>query len=268
MSAHTLLLALAAGCGPGGGTTEATTTTTTTASSSSTASSSGSSGSPSTTDDPTGQTGSGGSTGSSTTGTTEPGTGSSGPITASSSSGSSGGSSSGTGGPVGGPCEVDEDCQLHNDCCDCFGEPKEDPVAPCKKLCDQPMCDAIGIKKAVCRFGVCATEKVQCSGEVACDESPPDCPPGTLPGISEACWTGACVPALSCDAVPDCSACPQGTMCVSYVAFVITNVCEPLPANCDGTPSCACAGDLACTDPFTICQDTNNGALVCECPAC
>lgn len=213
-------------------------------------------------------------TGSSATSTTALGTsteagtstGGSGSTAASSSTGSGTGST--TGGVGGGACQVDADCQLHNDCCDCYGEPVDAPGPLCELRCDQPMCDAIGIKQAVCRFGQCATEKLQCSGEVACDSLPPDCPKGTLPGISGVCWSGACVPVASCDAVPDCALCPSGTMCVEYQALPSMRVCEPIPAGCEGDPSCACAGDLACVDPFGICHDGAMGEVVCECPTC
>lgn len=179
------------------------------------------------------------------------------------------GEGSTTGGVGGGACQTDADCKLHDDCCSCYGIPKDQDDPICKKLCDQSMCDMIGIDQAVCRFGQCTTEKVQCSGEVACDALPPECPPGTLPGKTDACWTGACVPTLSCDAVEDCAQCPDGAMCVEYQSFVINRVCEPIPEACGGAPSCGCAGDLACTDPFDVCDDKGpNSDLACACPAC
>ncbi len=217
----------------------------------------------------TGATGSTGSTGPATTGatgTTNPTSGE----TGGSSSGGPGTSSGGTtGGIGGGPCMVDADCMLHDDCCACYGVPVGPDEPLCDLACDQSMCASIGIDQAVCRFGVCATEKVQCSGEVACDSLPPDCPPGTLPGIQGACWSGACVPALSCDAVPDCSACPDGTMCVEFVSLKPSVTCEPIPAACAGPPNCECAGlGVACVDEYTICNDGDQGQVVCVCPTC
>lgn len=218
----------------------------------------------------TGATGSTGQATTSATGTTNATTGE----TDGSSSGgpgtSSGGTSSGTtGGLGGGPCEVDADCMLHDDCCSCYGLPVGPDDPSCELLCDQSMCASIGIDQAVCRFGVCATEKVQCSGDVQCDAPTPDCPPGTLPGIQGTCWSGACVPVLACDAVPDCSTCPDGTMCVEFVSLKPSVTCEPIPAACAGPPNCECAGlGVACTNEYTICNDGDQGQVVCVCPTC
>src|SRR5690606_23759309 len=96
-----------------------------------------------------------------------------------------------TGGVGGGPCEVDADCQLSEDCCECYGLPVgEDEQAVCGAICEQSKCSELGIDEAVCRLGQCTTEKLDCSSEVACDARPPECPPGTLPGIGDGCWTG------------------------------------------------------------------------------
>lgn len=37
-----------------------------------------------------------------------------------------------------------------------------------------------------------------CTGEVACDSLPPSCPAGTVPGISNGCWSGFCIPVEDC----------------------------------------------------------------------
>jgi hypothetical protein len=216
-------------------------------------------------------------TGSTSEGTTSPGTTSPGTTTGettgeqTTTTGEPGSTSAGetTGGVGGGACQTDADCKLHDDCCSCYGLPKDEDDAICKALCDKSKCEQAGIDQAVCRFGQCTTEKVKCSGEVACDALPPECPPGELPGKTDACWTGGCVPAASCDAVEDCSQCPEELMCVEYQSFMITRVCEPIPADCDGQPSCACAGDLACEEPFGLCNDKiQNADLACACPAC
>jgi len=178
-------------------------------------------------------------------------------------------STTGTTGPIGGgPCETDEDCKLHDDCCSCYGIPvdQNDPI--CKSRCDQTQCEQNGIDQAVCVLGQCTTEKVDCSSDVACDSLPPECPPGTLPGIKEACWSGACVPAVSCDKVPDCKSCPDELLCVKNEAFVSEHTCLPMPEECGGDASCACA-DEACAQPFGLCgEGAGDVDLTCICPNC
>ncbi|WAS93617.1 hypothetical protein [Nannocystis punicea] len=173
-----------------------------------------------------------------------------------------------TGGPGGGACEVDADCKLHDDCCSCYGIPNEQTDPICKAECEQTQCEQIGIDEAKCVLGECTTEKVDCSSEVACDSLPPDCPPGTLPGIAGACWSGACVPAVSCDKVPDCKSCPDSLMCVQFQAFINEHTCLPLPTECNGKASCECAAE-ACVEPFGFCgEGAGDVDLACACPAC
>lgn len=210
-------------------------------------------------------------TGSSTT-TGEPGTstGSTGPVDSSTGEPDTSGSSGETGVvPLDG-CVTDKDCALHNDCCDCYGEAADDPDAICKKGCDTLTCDLLGIDQAVCRFGVCTTEKVDCDAtKVLCDSLPPECPKGQAAAVVNGCWSGQCVPALSCNFVADCGVCPAGTMCVTKQAQLPTQpTCEPIPAECDGKVDCKCAGTFACTDMFNACNEAGANALVCNCPAC
>ena len=166
----------------------------------------------------------------------------------------------------------DADCTLHNDCCDCFGISLGEPDPICKKLCDQPTCDALGIDQAVCRFGVCTTERVRCDPrEVVCDAPTPDCPQGQVPGVTEngACWTGLCVPALSCDVVPECSDCPLGTMCVQLISQVdLLPTCEPIPHECNNFVHCDCVGPFACTGLFHLCAPGGGDKINCSCPDC
>lgn len=167
------------------------------------------------------------------------------------------------------PCLVDADCMLQDDCCTCTGVPLGTDTPECPGECRQSSCTAAGIDAAVCRLGVCETERLSCdASKIACDQLPPKCDPGTLPGTTENCYTGACVPAFLCDVVPDCSACPADKFCVQYVAFGVEKVtCEPVPPGCDGLVDCACVGDLVCSEPFGVC--TSQGAVVsCECATC
>ncbi|MDC0722385.1 hypothetical protein [Nannocystis bainbridge] len=215
-------------------------------------------------------------TGPSTDGTsseTTAGTDTAGTDTAGTTDGTTEGTTDGTtdgttGGPGGGPCEVDADCKLHDDCCSCYGIPNDQTDPICKALCDETQCQQIGIDEAKCVLGQCTTEKVDCSSEVACDSLPPECPPGTLPGIDGACWSGACVPAVSCDKVPDCKSCPDSLMCVQFQAFMNEHTCLPLPTECGDKASCDCASE-ACEQPFGLCGEGNGEAdLICICPNC
>ena len=183
-----------------------------------------------------------------------------------------GDSSSGdTGAVPGGECVSDADCVLHNDCCDCFAVAKVDDPPICKKGCDEPLCDQLQIDQVSCRFGVCVTEKLPCdASKVACDALPPDCPEGQVTTVAGACWSGLCVPAISCDVVESCALCPEGFMCVFHeVQIPKLPTCEPIPAPCAGKIDCDCAGAEVCVDPFDGCNDLGpNNELHCSCPAC
>ncbi len=173
--------------------------------------------------------------------------------------------------PPGGACVVDSDCKLHNDCCDCYGIPADQNNAICKAGCDVSTCEQLGIKNAVCRFGTCTTEKVGCNGmEVLCDSLPPECPDGTVAGVEGGCWSGKCVPAISCDFVPNCKFCPEDFMCVFLQAQLPTwPTCEPIPSDCNGTATCDCVSDLVCTGIFNACgEGRDKNQIICGCPAC
>lgn len=50
-------------------------------------------------------------------------------------------------------------------------------------------------------FELCLPEGTtpgRCHDPVACDAAPPGCPTGTTPGVSEGCYTGACIPIGLC----------------------------------------------------------------------
>lgn len=176
-----------------------------------------------------------------------------------------------TGGLPGGLCETNKDCELLSDCCRCEAIAVGDPVPTCDAPeCLIPQCDSLGIDEVFCRFGTCVTEKLGCDASaIACDQAPPDCAEGTLPGVVEngTCWTNGCVPVDLCDVVPSCDACPEDRMCVvDETLFGPKTRCEPIPAACAGQPSCACA-EAACDQGFEACMDTPNG-LYCFCPNC
>jgi hypothetical protein len=168
-------------------------------------------------------------------------------------------------------CAVDEDCALFSDCCSCEGHPPGEEPLMCDAACEQSRCEALGITAAICSFGVCTTPRVPCDDSaVVCDVAPPACGAGALPVLDPkgTCYTGECAPAIACDVVPACSLCEvPGWTCVAKVAFTTTRSCEPLPVNCEGVASCACAASQVCDDVFTQCSEDADG-LVCSCLDC
>ena len=139
-----------------------------------------------------------------------------------------------------GLCDDDADCKLADDCCDCDGVPIDVDVAVCDLDCKQSKCSELGIKAAVCRFGVCTTPRLSCDANVACDSLPPPCEPGTLPETTPACWSGRCIPAKHCDVVGNCDECPDDRVCVQNVGFGPEPgaTCEILPPGCDPAAPC------------------------------
>lgn len=268
-----ILLATLPACGPGGGSE--------TGSDTSTSSTGTSTGTPGSTSEPTSSTTTGVTTpGEPATTTGEPGTtgepvtstttGEPGTTSSSTTGGSSDTSSTTTGEPPSEACVSDDDCALHNDCCDCYGLPKGQVDPSCPADCEQPTCDSLQIDQAVCRFGVCITEKLDCdASKVVCKALPPECPDGQQPGVKDTCWSGICVPIVNCNAVPTCDLCPEGTMCVQKISKQQTwPACEPIPPECGGEIDCKCAGMAVCTGAFNICNDLEGNQLSCGCPAC
>lgn len=183
---------------------------------------------------------------------------------------SHGGAGGGGGGPVPLPeCQVNEDCQLINDCCMCEGLPANQQVEECFANCEQPMCEAKGaaITGAQCIHGVCVAG-FDCTTLVDCAQPAPVCPPGQVASRSHGCW-GGCVPATECTAVPACANCNGANqVCVQYVAFAVSVHCLPEPAACGGGPvDCACAADSYCINESEVCSD-GGGVISCECTNC
>lgn len=259
-----VLVATLSACGPGSGSETGTETGTTDTPGNSSESSTG----PTTTGQPVTTTAGGpGTTGEPVTSTGEPGTTTG---TGGSSSDTSSTSNTSTDAPPLTACVDDSDCTLHNDCCDCYGHPRDQADPNCKLGCDQAMCDSLAIDEAVCRFGVCITERLDCdASKVICKSLPPDCPDGQLPGVNDTCWSGSCVPIDHCNAVPTCDLCPADTMCVQKISKQQTwPVCEPIPAECAGEIDCECAGAAVCTGDFNACNDLDGNQLSCGCPVC
>lgn len=210
---------------------------------------------------------------SATDGTTDGGT------TTGESAGESGGDSSGgsstTGGTTEPECVMDEDCMLVDDCCSCTAIPVGDEAPECDiEACLVSTCTSLGLGMPAvqCNFGTCEVEEVSCDPTtVVCKDEVPTCPKGQAPRVVEGCWDETCVPVEYCDVVPGCESCGDDEACIESVAFQSTLTCVPVPAACDGVPSCDCLGE-ACEDGFDLCADAGepeSGAdLSCSCPAC
>jgi hypothetical protein len=204
-------------------------------------------------------------TGTATTASAEDTTG------GSSTTGPSDSSDSGTTGepPPSMMCEDVDECVLVDDCCRCAAYHIDDPVPECPMECIQPMCAALGIPNVgvVCEDGMCELEPYDCSGVVACDSLPPDCPEGTLPEVGPAaggCWTGACIPIEACDPVPGCEYCDETEACVITEAQQGTTVsCRAIPEACAGEPTCECMPPDTCEMPFDTCVDAD-GQITCS----
>ena len=167
-------------------------------------------------------------------------------------------------------CMTDDDCLLVEDCCTCGAIAVGEEAPMCDQPeCEQSACGAAGLQdpSVRCQLGFCELVGVDCNGAaITCDQAPPKCDEGFLPSVTNGCWTGFCVPAQTCEAVGSCDDCPQDQTCVEMQAFMTTYTCSPIPESCNGTPTCACMGEV-CEDPFTACNEIE-GSIVCGCPTC
>jgi hypothetical protein len=139
-------------------------------------------------------------------------------------------------------CNADEVCWMHPDC-------SNDPL--CDSLCG----------------GICVPdERGTCFDEANCLALPPDCGPGSTPGVSNGCWTGECIPFGECAPVPfeechgqaACDAappeCPEGQVPQLRNGCWTFN-CIPLEL-CEQQPSPgACFGVFTCDVPPPDCGD-------------
>lgn len=177
----------------------------------------------------------------------------------------------GTGGmPTEPECRDDRDCMVVNDCCSCGAVPVGEEPIECPKNCFQPSCDAIGLFDPVaeCHAGTCRLAPKSCNQAlVSCDAPTPECPEGTLPEVDGTCWSGECVQVEHCDVVPSCDDCPRGEACILLESQLGPQyACEPIPEDCDKTPTCACMGEV-CPEAFDTCVDAEAG-ISCTCPEC
>jgi len=123
----------------------------------------------------------------------------------------------------------------------------------------------------------------ECSGPVACDSLPPACPPTTVPGVANGCWTGYCIPVAACGHDPGTCfhpgdpicrslppACPSGTVPgvinACWSGYCIPDfACEP-PATCEALgDEAACRARTDCRPVFEGVGCTCDANGVCEC---
>jgi hypothetical protein len=112
-----------------------------------------------------------------------------------------------------------------------------------------------------------------CDGEVWCDAMPPTCPDGTVPGISNGCWSGYCIPVedcgpndpgscygdVTCDmATPACPA--SATPGIRNGCY--TGYCIPLSA-CDQTATCESLDEAGCSARQDCTPVYNGGGCTC-----
>jgi hypothetical protein len=172
----------------------------------------------------------------------------------------------------GAACGEDDDCRLVDDCCSCLAVTRDQAAPACdpKKSCPTTTCAQYGgVDRARCVAGRCIVGFECQTGPVTCNRQPPVCPPGQTPlavgPVDDRCY-GECVDADQCLAVPGCTACAPGALCLRTPSSDQAYHCVPLPAGCRaGSASCACAGS-ACRAPTGTCAEADGGAIVCEGP--
>ena len=91
-----------------------------------------------------------------------------------------------------------------------------------------------------CGEEVTTPDPGKCYGEVLCDGPPPTCPPNTLPGVLDGCWSGYCIPVDDCEPPPvACASIGDETTCVDR--FDCTPLYEGVDCVCDEFGMCECA---------------------------
>lgn len=142
-----------------------------------------------------------------------------------------------TSGPAG--CYGDQDCG-------------DDERCNAAEVClPSPGCDGLDTDCPGVCYGWCVPDHPHdpgtCYGEVGCRALPPDCPPGTMPGIKDLCWTGYCIPESDCEEPPACAALSDEPACIARAD------CAPLYHGLD----CTCTDDgCTCAEwQFIGCED-------------
>lgn len=136
-------------------------------------------------------------------------------------------------GPIQGECNgLDAySCSQHDDC-----------IAIHANACADPNTDPALVPACMGAFQSCAnedgsTDPGNCYDEVLCDGPTPECPPDTLPGIKDGCYTGFCIPIDQCEGQLTCDQIVEETACIGRAD------CTPLYLgdNCTCDPNgCVC----------------------------
>jgi hypothetical protein len=107
--------------------------------------------------------------------------------------------------------------------------------------------DGQGVPVPAC-YGYCVPTTVDggnCWEAVACDEAPPVCPPNSVPGVRDGCYTGVCIELSLCEPYPcswlDENACVARADCTPYY--------QGVNCTCDADGNCVCEDWV-----FTACQ--------------
>lgn len=121
------------------------------------------------------------------------------------------------------------ECSRHDDC-----------VAVHASDCTSPS-DPGGLVCGNGEFVMCAAEPGadpgQCYGEVLCDSLPPACPPDSVAGIRDGCWTGSCISVTACEP-PPCAMLQSEQECVSRIEC--DALYEGSNCTCDAAGNCTC----------------------------
>jgi len=191
--------------------------------------------------------------------------------------GGAGGGTGGIAGSAGGSagtssqaeCVRASDCMLQDDCCTCAPVPKSQPGAVCNIACLADECSTRGITAAdvTCLAGRCVFDKSCNPTGITCTVATPGCSAGTLPIVTNNCYTSACLPIAQCSDVASCDACTSaGLSCVTYEALGgPSHHCVSVPAACSATPTCDCLG--SCSGAL-VCSDPASTSPLCLCPGC
>jgi hypothetical protein len=146
------------------------------------------------------------------------------------------------------PCNTDEQCQIAGDCCGCtvYNQDNGSP-GNCGGLCEMNKCEEWGISEAACRAGRCEAVGLSCNQAlVVCDAPAPVCEAGSLPQVSDGCFTGACLPFEACDWAPSCDACGAEQLCMHEQRSGCDYVrCVNVFSECQNQGPC-CVGESWC----------------------